>query len=103
MKFAPHVDAQHEGGLVAAGKRLQQRRLAERELSGAGFTVIAALLSLLAALGCVVLRFRASRGTERQQLRWVAAGAVATSTPGRAPPSRPTGPSCSWPPPATLH
>ena len=29
----------------------------------------------LAAL-CVVLRFRSSRGTERQQLRWVAAGAV---------------------------
>ena len=33
-------------------------------------------LSLLAALVCVVLRFRASRGVERQQLRWVAAGAV---------------------------
>jgi hypothetical protein len=32
--------------------------------------------SLLAALACVVLRFRASRGVERQQLRWVAAGAV---------------------------
>jgi len=31
---------------------------------------------LLAALVCVVLRFRASRGTERQQLRWVAAGAA---------------------------
>jgi hypothetical protein len=29
-----------------------------------------------AAAVCVVLRFRASRGTERQQLRWVAAGAV---------------------------
>jgi len=33
-------------------------------------------LSLPAALVCVVLRFRASRGTERQQLRWVAAGAA---------------------------
>jgi hypothetical protein len=28
------------------------------------------------ALVCVVLRFRASRGVERQQLRWVAAGAA---------------------------
>jgi hypothetical protein len=33
-------------------------------------------LSLPAALLCVVLRFRAARGTERQQLRWVAAGAA---------------------------
>jgi signal transduction histidine kinase len=33
--------------------------------------------SLLAALVCVVLRFRSSRGVERQQLRWVAAGAAA--------------------------
>jgi hypothetical protein len=33
-------------------------------------------VSLLAALVCVVLRFRASRGVERQQLRWVAAGAA---------------------------
>jgi hypothetical protein len=32
--------------------------------------------SLLAALVCVVLRFRASRGVERQQLRWVATGAA---------------------------
>jgi hypothetical protein len=32
--------------------------------------------SLAAALVCVVLRFRSSRGTERQQLRWVAAGAA---------------------------
>jgi hypothetical protein len=31
-----------------------------------------------AAAVCVVLRFRASRGVERQQLRWVAAGAAAT-------------------------
>ena len=33
-------------------------------------------VSLPAALVCVVLRFRASRGVERQQLRWVAAGAA---------------------------
>jgi hypothetical protein len=33
--------------------------------------------SLMAALICVVLRYRASRGTERQQLRWVGAGAAA--------------------------
>ena len=32
--------------------------------------------SMLAALVSLVLRFRASRGTERQQLRWVAAGAT---------------------------
>jgi hypothetical protein len=32
--------------------------------------------ALLAALVCVVLRFRASRGVERQQLRWVATGAA---------------------------
>jgi hypothetical protein len=32
--------------------------------------------SLPAALLCVVLRFRSSRGVERQQLRWVAVGAV---------------------------
>jgi len=34
-------------------------------------------LSLPPALVCVVLRFRASRGVERQQMRWVAAGAAA--------------------------
>jgi hypothetical protein len=33
-------------------------------------------VSLLAALACMVLRFRSSRGVERQQLRWVAAGAA---------------------------
>jgi hypothetical protein len=33
-------------------------------------------LSLLAALASMVLRFRSSRGVERQQLRWVAAGAA---------------------------
>jgi hypothetical protein len=34
-------------------------------------------LSLPAAAVCVVLRFRSSRGVERQQLRWVAAGVAA--------------------------
>ena len=33
-------------------------------------------LSLPPAAVCVVLRFRSSRGVERQQLRWVAAGAT---------------------------
>jgi hypothetical protein len=33
--------------------------------------------SLPAALVCLVLRFRSSRGVERQQLRWVVAGAGA--------------------------
>ena len=32
--------------------------------------------SLPAAAVCVLLRFRDSRGVERQQLRWVAAGAA---------------------------
>jgi hypothetical protein len=42
-------------------------------------TVLGVLLhwaSLLAAGVCVLLRFRASRGVERQQMRWVAAGAA---------------------------
>ena len=34
-------------------------------------------VSLPPALVCVVLRFRASRGVERQQMRWVGAGAAA--------------------------
>ena len=34
-------------------------------------------LSLPPAAVCVILRFRSSRGVERQQLRWVAAGAAA--------------------------
>jgi hypothetical protein len=43
-------------------------------------TVVGVLLhwlSLPPAAVCVVLRFRSSRGVERQQLRWVAAGAAA--------------------------
>ena len=51
-------------------------------VAGTVATVVGNLGSLLhtaclpVALVCVVLRFRASRGTERQQLRWVAAGAA---------------------------
>jgi two-component system NarL family sensor kinase len=54
-----------------------------RGMAGTLATVIASSCialywgSLLAALACVVLRFRSSRGVERQQLRWVAAGAAA--------------------------
>jgi signal transduction histidine kinase len=43
-------------------------------------TIVGAVLhwlSLPPAAVCVVLRFRSSRGVERQQLRWVAAGAAA--------------------------
>ena len=38
--------------------------------------VVLNTVSYPAALLCVVLRFRASRGVERQQLRWVVAGAT---------------------------
>jgi hypothetical protein len=38
--------------------------------------VLLSWVSLLAAGVCVVLRFRASRGMERQQMRWVALGAA---------------------------
>jgi hypothetical protein len=42
-----------------------------------GFTALVVwLASMLAALVSLVLRFRASQGTERQQLRWVVAGAA---------------------------
>jgi hypothetical protein len=44
-------------------------------MAGVGTILWAA--SLVASLACVVLRFRSSRGVERQQLRWVAAGAAA--------------------------
>src|SRR6266540_3445865 len=43
-------------------------------VGNAGVVLHSACLPL--ALICVVLRFRASRGVERQQLRWVAAGAA---------------------------
>jgi hypothetical protein len=44
-------------------------------LAGAGTLLWVA--TMVASLGCVGLRFRASGGVERQQLRWVAAGAAA--------------------------
>jgi hypothetical protein len=44
----------------------------------AGVGVALFVGSLLAATVGVVLRFRTSRGVQRQQLRWVAAGAAAT-------------------------
>jgi hypothetical protein len=45
-----------------------------------GWGVLFACIPVAAV--CVVLRFRSSRGTERQQLRWVAAGAtVAAAAP----------------------
>jgi hypothetical protein len=43
----------------------------------AGVGTILWMASMVASMACVVLRFRASRGVERQQLRWVAAGAAA--------------------------
>jgi hypothetical protein len=43
-------------------------------VGGAG-TVIS-LLALVVAVGSLLLRFRRARGAERQQLRWVAAGAA---------------------------
>jgi hypothetical protein len=43
--------------------------------AGVGFILWVA--TMVASLACVVLRFRSSTGVERQQLRWVAAGAAA--------------------------
>jgi hypothetical protein len=43
----------------------------------AGVGYILWMASMVASMACVVLRFRSSRGVERQQLRWVAAGAAA--------------------------
>jgi hypothetical protein len=57
-----------------------------------GFTGLGLwFISMLAALVSLVLRFRASRGTERQQLHWVvagAAGAVAGLVGGALAPQR---------------
>jgi hypothetical protein len=51
--------------------------LAGRVATVAAITgVVLYAASLPAALLCVVLRFRAARGVERQQLRWVVAGAA---------------------------
>jgi hypothetical protein len=43
----------------------------------AGVGLILWVATMVASLACVVLRFRSSTGVERQQLRWVAAGAAA--------------------------
>ena len=43
----------------------------------AGAGTILWVASMVASVACVVLRFRAARGVERQQMRWVAAGAAA--------------------------
>ena len=45
----------------------------------AGVGYILWMASMVASMACVVLRFRASGGVERQQLRWVAAGAAAVA------------------------
>src|ERR671922_1370418 len=44
-------------------------------VGSAGTLVWAAVM--VASVACVVMRFRTSRGVERQRLRWVAAGAAA--------------------------
>jgi hypothetical protein len=79
--------------LAVVGNSLFPRQLEETVrpianpfgLGGAAGTVAGAVgaaglvlwvASMLAALVSLVLRFRAARGTERQQLRWVAAGAT---------------------------
>ena len=73
-------------GGVLPGRLSEQTPIANPfGLAGTAGTVTAVLFSvglalhvasLLAALASVVLRFRAARGVERQQLRWVAAGAT---------------------------
>jgi hypothetical protein len=73
------------GGLAPA--RLEDTSIANPfGLSGpagavAGMVAVAGTLlwaaTMVASLACVVVRFRSSSGVERQQLRWVAAGAVA--------------------------
>jgi hypothetical protein len=72
-------------GPLAAGHLQQSRIDNPLELAGPAGKVAGALtaaglllhwLSLPPAAVCVVLRFRSSRGVERQQMRWVAAGAA---------------------------
>jgi hypothetical protein len=75
------------GGSLAPGQLQETVRPIDNPfgLAGAAGTVAAVvgftglglwLTSMVAALVSLVLRFRASRGTERQQLRWVVAGAA---------------------------
>jgi hypothetical protein len=73
-------------GSVLPGQLSEQTPIANPfGLAGTAGTVVTVLFSiglalhiasLLAALASVVLRFRATGGVERQQLRWVAAGAT---------------------------
>jgi hypothetical protein len=86
------VTAVTGAGILLAAGSLLSGRLGERSianpfgLAGPAGTVARVLFdaglalhagSLVAAVVSLVLRFRASRGVERQQLRWVAAGAAA--------------------------
>jgi hypothetical protein len=74
-------------GAVLPGRLSEQTPIANpfglAGVAGAATTVLFAVglalhvASLLAALISLVLRFRTSRGVERQRLRWVAAGAAA--------------------------
>jgi len=73
------------GGMLAPGRLRDLQIDNPFGLGGAAGTVAWVALytgvalhwaSLVAALVCVVLRFRASRGIERQQMRWVGAGAA---------------------------
>jgi hypothetical protein len=85
------VVASTAGGILSMAAALAPGRLTSTPIdnplampgaAGAAAGALAAaggvlhLGSLAAALVCVVLRFRASHGVERQQLRWVAAGAA---------------------------
>jgi hypothetical protein len=74
-------------GLGLAPARLEDTLIANPfGLAGPAGTVAAALAgagtllwvaTMVASVACVVVRFRSSVGVERQQLRWVAAGAAA--------------------------
>jgi hypothetical protein len=80
------------GALALVGSSLTPARLEETRIANpfglvgpagaiaemvAGAGTLLWMATLVAALLCVVLRFRAARGVERQQLRWVVAGAAA--------------------------
>jgi hypothetical protein len=65
------------GGPVPIDNPVGQTGAVGTVATALGYTGLALYaISLPAALVCVVLRFRGSHGTERQQLRWVAAGAT---------------------------
>jgi hypothetical protein len=80
------------GGLAFVGGSLAPARLEDTQIANpfglagsagavagvlSGIGTLLWVATMVASLVCVVLRFRSSRGVERQQLRWVAAGAVA--------------------------